>query len=71
MKREEIEKPYLPDLYYIRGILRNRLNNYDRIKYYIIPFLEEVYQDGFSIEQISCKAKEDDSWSDFQSSFRR
>lgn len=61
IKAVDKEKPYLKDLFYIRGILRNRLNYLD------VPvalrLLETAYLGGASIESLKSLAVETRNWS--------
>jgi hypothetical protein len=57
------EKPYLPKLYYIKGILRNRLNYYDNRK--IIRLLEDAYLAGASLDSLEDLATEVKYWNEF------
>lgn len=58
------DKPYLKDLFYIRGILRNRLSYVNETE--VINLLEQAYLAGVSIEhlrQIACTEK---NWTRFR-----
>lgn len=57
------EKPYLKDLYYIRGILKNKnlILKFSQDYYKIMEVLEEVYLFGVEIEKIKDLAIESDS----------
>ncbi len=57
------EKPYLKDLFYIRGILRNRLNYCDLGKALIS--LERAYLQGASIESLKDLALSVKNWTKF------
>ena len=57
-------KPYLNQLYYIRGILRNRLNYYG--EWESIKIMEAAYLDDVSIDDIQYAAKEVTSWTQFK-----
>ena len=58
--RDEQAKPYLKDLYYIRGIVRNRLS-YVR-DHEILPLLEDAYLAGTAVETLRAWAREARSW---------
>ena len=62
--REAQTKPHLRELYYIRGILRNRLA-YVR-EQDILPLLEEAYEAGTDLELLRAWAKEARSWTDWR-----
>lgn len=63
MRRQEKKKPYLPDLFYIRGILRNRIYvNEARVMY----LLEDAYLAGATIYSIQKLAKTTPNWTQFQ-----
>lgn len=56
--------PYLKDLYYIRGILRNRLSYVnDRVS---IQLMESALEAGIGIEQIREFSKQVRNWSSFK-----
>lgn len=57
------EKPYLKDLFYIRGILRNRLNYCDQSEALIL--LEKAYIYGASIESLKSLALSVRNWTAF------
>lgn len=63
-KQRSEEKPYMKDLFYIRGILRNRLRYCDDKK--ALKLLEEAYLNGASIENLKEFAKEVRNWSQFR-----
>lgn len=58
------EKPYLKDLYYIRGILRNRLSYCNEVQ--AIKLLEEAYLEGASIESLKEFALDVRNWTNFK-----
>lgn len=60
----ENDKPYIKDLFYIRGILRNRLAYCDLHK--ALSYLETAYQQGYSIEQLKSIALEVRNWTEFR-----
>lgn len=62
-KRKEGEKPYLRDLYYIRGILRKRLSYVNERN--CIDLLERVVIAGADVESLKELAKQATSWSRF------
>jgi hypothetical protein len=59
-KKKEAEKPYLKDLYYIRGILKNRFNYINM--WQTLDLLEEAYNCGVTVEQLKKIAKEVRNW---------
>lgn len=64
VRKSERNKPYLRDLFYIRGILRNRLNYVnERV---VLDLLERAYLAGASIENLKDFAKSVRSWSRFE-----
>jgi phosphoserine phosphatase len=63
------EKPYLKDLYYIRGILRNRLNYVNQWK--SIQLMEAALLNGWDVEQIREVAKEARNWTVFRQTMER
>jgi hypothetical protein len=63
-KKRMKDKPYLKDLYYIRGILRNRLSYYDPTKSFLI--LEEALLDGISVEELKKTALAAENWTGFK-----
>lgn len=63
-KSKSEEKPYMKDLFYIRGILKNRLS-------YIIPhkaitWLEELHLAGYSVQTLKNFALDVRNWSQFE-----
>lgn len=65
VKESTKEKPYLKDLFYIRGILRNRLHYLDERK--ALSYLEQAYMLGASIESLKEFAAEVKNWTEFRS----
>jgi len=63
-RRRMKDKPYLSDLYYIRGILRNRLSYINEWK--SIQLMESAYQAGCSIDEIKQCALAVRSWTCFR-----
>lgn len=64
VSRQEAERPYLKELYYIRGILRNRL---DYVDYGALELMESVVQAGVDVKDIATFAKKACHWSRFES----
>ena len=60
------EKPYLQELFYIRGILRNRLSYYDKNK--CLSYLEAAYLKGASMESLRELVMEASTWTAFRKS---
>lgn len=61
------EKPYIPKLAYIQGIIRNRIRN---PKFMCIEYLEHIHLAGMSLEEIQDAAKEIEySFSEFEKQF--
>lgn len=58
------QAPYLKDLYYIRGILRNRLSYVNDHK--SIQLMEAALKAGIDIDEIKEYAKQVKNWSSFQ-----
>ena len=58
------EKPYLKDLFYIRGILRNRLSYIDLSE--AIDMLERAHTAGAGIDRLREFSKTVPNWSDFK-----
>jgi len=63
--RASKEKPWITELYYIRGILRNRIRDYDRNSWKIMSFLEDYYNLGIPVDTMKSYASRVDRWSDF------
>lgn len=63
-KTKDKEKPYLKSLYYIRGILRNRLRYFNEEK--TLRYLEQAYLKGASIETLTELAKDVRNWTEFR-----
>lgn len=67
--RQRLEKkPYLRDLWYIRGIVRHRMycNEYD-----CINLLEKAYLTGFEIDELKQLAVEARNWTDWRTTMER
>jgi hypothetical protein len=64
-KQRDKDKPYLKDLYYIRGILKNRLSYFEPTKSF--QLLEAAYLHGASIESLKEFAIEVRNWTQFKS----
>jgi hypothetical protein len=60
MRKTDKEKPYMKDLYYIRGILRNRFSYVD--ENYTLSLLKRAYELGNSIEDLKEHALSSKSW---------
>lgn len=63
------EKPYLKDLYYMRGIIKNRLSYYDPNK--TISLLERAYLNGASLEWLRELCIESPNWTYFRNSLEQ
>lgn len=63
IRKTEKDKPYIRDLLYIRGILRNRVHVNERT---IMSILEEAHVSGISIDHLKNLAKSCRNWTDFQ-----
>ncbi len=63
------EKPYLKDLYYMRGIIKNRLSYYDPHK--AIALLEKAYINGASLEWLKELCLEAPHWTYFRNSLEQ
>lgn len=63
-RKRTSEKPYLPDLYYIRGILRNRMYCKD---WEALKILEEAYLAGNEIELLKSIATNSKNWTEWKS----
>lgn len=57
-------KPFLKDLLYIRGILKNRFGGFIIGK--TLPLLEDAINKGWTIDALKEKAKESKNWSNFK-----
>ena len=63
-KRRCKDKPYLPDLYYARGILRNRLTYVN--EHVSIRLMEQAVLAGMSTDEVQDVAKQVTSWTQFK-----
>ena len=60
---------YMKELFYIRGILKNRIPYLsDSNQKYSLSLMEDAIKEGMSCEEIKCIACQADSWREFQSS---
>lgn len=57
-------KPYMKELFYIRGILRKRMNIYDKD---VMGLLERAAEAGVDVESLKSAAKEVRNWYGFRS----
>lgn len=64
MRLKDKEEPYLKDLYYCRGILRNRLDYIDESK--AITYLREAVKLGVQTDELKELCKEVKDWADFK-----
>ena len=64
VKAASREKPYLQRLFYIRGILRKRLNRINERA--LIQFMERTLKSGVPVEAIESLAKEAKHWTEFR-----
>lgn len=64
IKNKGNEEPYMKEIYYIHGILRNRLNYYDQRK--AIAWLKESYLKGASLESLKEVALNVKHWTEFR-----
>lgn len=64
---QQREKPYLKDLFYIRGIIRHRLWQYKYVQREVLPFLEDAYLSGWTIDDLKREAALAKSWDHFVS----
>ena len=69
IRQAEKEKPYLPDLFYIRGILRNRLSYVN--DWMAKKLLEDAFILGASAEQLKEDAKHVRNWTEWRESIER
>lgn len=68
-KKEDEKKPYLKDLYYMRGILKNRLSYLN--PHIAISLLEKAYLAGASKDSMTSFVKSVRNWTDFQYEMER
>lgn len=64
VREQQEEKPYLQDLFYIRGILRNRLMYVD--EHGVIGLMENAHKAGMSISELQKWARNCRNWSMFR-----
>ena len=63
--RLQKKKPYMKELFYIRGILKNRLTYYDKVK--ALKWLVELYEiQHVSLDDLSYMAKTVYDWYAFK-----
>lgn len=63
-KQRVKDKPYLKDLFYIRGILKNRLSYMDQYK--ALRYLEEAHELGMSIDDLKDIGMNVRNWTQFK-----
>lgn len=66
--RQTAKKPYLKELFYIQGILRNRLDN-KWLK--CVEYLESVIEEGLSTEALADLARRAKTWEQFDADVDR
>lgn len=66
VERQSQEKPYIKDLYYMRGILRKRLqgNYFDNVK--ALKWLENTHSWGVSVQELGEIVRAARNWSNFR-----
>jgi hypothetical protein len=64
VRKNTKDKPYLRDLFYIRGILRNRLNYVNDVV--ALRLLEDAYLNGVSIEHLRRISLDVKHWTEFR-----
>ena len=64
VKSSAKDKPYLKDLFYVRGILKNRFSYVDLVE--SMRLLEDAYKTGYSIDTLKRIAKECTCWSNWR-----
>ena len=62
--KEQREKPYLKDLYYIRGILKKRLNYLN--EWQSLDYLKKAYDYGVTLDDLKILSKEVKNWTQFK-----
>lgn len=60
------KKPWMKELYYIRGIIRNRFNYHD--PRYAIDLLKKAYEEGVDIDELKDMAINSYNWSSWKES---
>lgn len=68
IKRASIDKPYLQDALYVRGILRRRSENGDLDEYYYgdaLELIEKAFRHGATAESLKACAKTATVWDNF------
>jgi hypothetical protein len=68
-RRRMKDKPYLKDLYYARGILRNRLHYVN--EWQSVQLMENAVLNGWSTEEIKEVAKQVRNWTEFRATMNR
>lgn len=63
-QRRQAGKPYLKDLYYIRGILRNRMSYCN--DWMSISLLEKAYKNGYDLDDLKQLAIEARNWTEWR-----
>lgn len=64
MRRVDLEKPYLKELLYVRGIMRKR---FSYVSYDALKMLEKAHLDGVATEDLQELAKTARNWTEFVS----
>ena len=66
-KKLNLDKPYMKDLFYHRGILRNRLSYI--VEWEAIKMLEEMYLSGVELSCMRSICENSNSWSEFKQDY--
>lgn len=67
IKKRDENKPYMKDLYYIRGIIKNRCRYFN--PHIAMSLIEGAYEHGASIDVLKRVSSKIDSWTEFQNEF--
>lgn len=67
-EQRNAEKPYMRDLYYIRGIIRNRYRYC--IEWEALDLLEKAYLNGHDKDELASIAKDCSSWSTWRNQMK-
>jgi len=67
-KKREQERPYLRDLYYVRGILKNRFSQIDMWE--ALDLLEDAYNNGISLGRLKEVVRSVRYWGEFKDEIR-
>ena len=66
--RDEVSQPWLKDAFYIRGIVRNRMGDYN--PHEAIRIIKQAFEDGADVDDVKHVALQAHNWSSWVEAMR-